>query len=72
MKRIYEPQDIEQLPESEIEPHIDIVDGIRIHFHKDGVSFGIVSAVNDRFSAVLSFDQVREMMIKKAKPSAAA
>lgn len=70
MKRIYEPQDIEELPESDIEPHVDIVDGVRIHFHKDGVSFGMVSPVNERFAAMLSFEQAREIMIKRARQQA--
>lgn len=66
MKSIYEPGDIKLLPAIDsVEPHVEIIPTLRLHFHPDGVTFGLIDPRDDRFAIIISFEEARRMMLQE-------
>lgn len=50
-------------PDMEIVPNTEIIPGLRMHFHRGGVSFGLIAPEAPEFSAVLTYEKARALML---------
>ena len=67
MKSIYEPQDAALLEdESGVIPNIEIIDGLRLHFYADGITFGLIDPRDHRFAAVIPYSKARQLIEQAA------
>jgi hypothetical protein len=62
---VFEPQ--YPPPEDlEICPNTEIIPGLRIHFHRGGVSFGLVDPKSPAWSEVCPYEKARALMLAAA------
>lgn len=68
MKHIYEPSDVAALEaELGVIPNVEITDGLRLHFYADGVTFGLIDPLDQRFAAIIPYSEARRYMEQAAQ-----